>query len=81
LRHSSDFGSTAEQQHLPQSSHDSADNCLLCHFLTQGQLPVSLSQAVPAPHADAWIRPAPSSLSLATAAREIRQRAPPSVWL
>jgi hypothetical protein len=32
-----------------QSRRDSADNCLICHFAAQGQLPVAYSSAV-APH-------------------------------
>lgn len=81
LSHSPDFGSTAQQQHPLKSSHDSADNCPLCHFLAQGHVPVSSSEALPAPHAGDWMRPIPSSVTLTPAARETRQRAPPSLWL
>jgi hypothetical protein len=80
LGHDSSAGSQT-QQHPLKSSHDSGDNCPVCHFLAQGQLPVTLSCRLPAPHAGAWIKPFSSSITIVPAEPLSRQRAPPIVQL
>jgi hypothetical protein len=69
------------QQHPLKASHDSADTCPLCHFLSQGQMPFSAS---PTPHsllAGDWVTPQPDSVEIELAGRQSRPRAPPFLSL
>jgi hypothetical protein len=61
-----------------QSRRDSADNCLICHFVAQGQLPVAFSSAVATHHVAELVIPVLPKAELRPTHLPSSPRAPPA---
>ena len=82
LGHDSGLGSTATQGKAPlKGSHDSADSCPVCHFLAQGQIPISISWTLAQPHAEGWVSSLSPPVKVVRGGPQSRPRAPPIVQL
>jgi len=60
-----------------QSRRDAADNCLICQFVAQGQLPVELATGIPSQQAAALIVPDLPAPDIRSAPLSSSPRAPP----
>jgi hypothetical protein len=79
LGHENSAGLTSQTQQHPLKAlqHDSADACPLCHFLSQGQMPITASPTVQSPLAGEWMASLPDPGEIEFVGRPFRQRAPP----